>query len=664
MLNLGIKVGASGPQSAYAIELHDLDADRGAPALAIATTERPFRSPAGAPAGDDLAAAIRRVVTGDDPDYDDMTDLGDHLWTLLFPGPVQKIFTERFELAVDQGRTLRVLLELDSPELAVIPWEMLRWNGMHVFAREDMAFARAPLTPERPAMSADAPLRVLVVIGDPGQAAALEVDKELIAIERAFAAAPGRGHVEVVNGPTKPALADKVRAIRPHVLHFIGHGLIDANGNAALEFNPRGNARWLLDQDDVANALPVVPGVVVLTACRTDAGAHDEVTRSLSAAFLRHPRVAATICMHGDIASKAAATFTAGLYQALAVGEPIDVAAARGRLNIVAAEQGPHTRDRCLPCLTLSTPPSALVTRPAGAVELLPRAEMQAFVDRSEERRLLWSAMTPLMVGTPASQLLIVQGAGQVGKTLVALSAALTCRARGVRVRYVDLWNGSDRVSWLKALRMIRGCNIDAADAPVCQPLDQQVFSWFHASVAAAQRGDPPPVETPAAFVADNDEKITAVSERTPDHIATVFVRFREALAAVAGDNGLVVVLDHLIFGEGQLELLTEKLIAPIAHGDVPGVRLVIVGTEQELKPLGAGLLAAAPRISIDDPPAADFGRLAQLYGYMCGLDEQRSQKLAELVDPIVNQGAPRLPLRLLKVLLPVALISPLAGLP
>ena len=112
----------------------------------------------------------------------DAQPFGERLFAAVFQGDVRTCLTNSLLLAGQANRGLRIRLRMnDTPELAALPWEYLRGPAPYDF------FALSAQTPVvrylellqgEPMLQVSAPLRILVVLSDPKDVAALNVEKE------------------------------------------------------------------------------------------------------------------------------------------------------------------------------------------------------------------------------------------------------------------------------------------------------------------------------------------------------------------------------------------------------------------------------------------------------------------------------------------------------
>ncbi len=302
--------------------------------------------------------------------------LGETLFQGLFPPAVRSRWDDCVEEIVERSRRpegagsgLRLVLRSDptcrsTSALHQLPWELLRDPATGTFlalsrkttivrqlALDDAAVLEEP----EPART----LRILAVLSCPTGLARLDLARERRRIEQAV---DGRSEirVRVLESPTFAELTEVLRGEPFHVLHFMGHGVVDQGPRPG---DPERAHLFLDGPDGGAVRLPaerlaqVVRDVdslrlVFLNACetgRTPDGA-ERPFAALSHALLRSG-VPAVLAMRLPIPDRAAVELARVFYRELGTGAPVDEALAEARVAVYAAE---------------SAEPSG-ASRPAGA---------------------------------------------------------------------------------------------------------------------------------------------------------------------------------------------------------------------------------------------------------------------------------------------------------
>lgn len=546
-------------------------------------------------AGEAVVTAAQSFVT-ENEESTDFEAIGAYLCDLLLRDEVAQQW-DALRQQHDDG--LHILLDIQPDELRTIPWELIVRDDRRLFIDEDAAFAR--VRDLRQDTDQDlVPLRLLVVQGqqdDDELGAAAEVR----GIKSALPAFRGRIDAEFLREPSRDDLFEAFKRVRPHIFHFIGHGILDAADEPALRV-----AGWSLTRRFVRESLEPMPRVVVLNACRSGEAARAgsltaKQVRALTDAFLSSGSAAA-IGMQGDVRGGAAAHFGAGLYGALGSGLLLDQAVARARRLMAEGGGNDQARDWCLPSLTLGVLPEQVLPLVCGVseqdqkyVESKLFEPIGLFVDRTPTRWELAAAADPDDgEGDPAPLVLIV-GDMEAGKTWLVNWIRTRCALRGRRVRYVD-FTDKDVLNFVRTLEVIRDAPEDLLSLAGSAAGTFDRFTWELAFLVNGRIppeqivGDPPPIPDRLKLGGENEER--------------VFESFRAALEAASAKDPLLLIFDHV---DGILKTdfqtrIFRHLITPLVKGNPPNVRLIIVlSTEQQRAywPSDAGTLGTMVHVKL-----------------------------------------------------------------
>ena len=324
-----------------------------------------LQSPAGQATGDFVLApeavhvSSQRLDQGD-VDVTELKQLGRLLFEALFPAPVLAIYAR--SLGETRERGLRIKVQLDSPELTALPWEL-----MYDSARESF-LALASLSPvvrymavaEPPkSLSVSPPLSILGVTAAPiDQPAAINAELEKRLVERALSPLVEARRVEIswLDHATPRDLLARLRQ-PPHILHYIGHGSYDpAKGTSVL---------YLEDADGLSSALEAETLAVLIrdTAMRLIFWNACETARGMAQSMVRSG-IPAAIGTRVAVADGSAVAFAREFYRALSEGWPVDAAVVEGR-KAVMLEVGLGQPDWAVPVLFMRSPDGVLFRRSA-----------------------------------------------------------------------------------------------------------------------------------------------------------------------------------------------------------------------------------------------------------------------------------------------------------
>ena len=290
--------------------------------------------------GFQAALACLRLEPGP-VDEEVLRAVGDGLFRALLSDDVLHLFAGLFDQRIRPrpNTCLRLRLDIDErlPDVAALPWELLRWRDAPLATQVQTLLSRRVAGLEygavRSLMVTGRP-RVLLVIP---RGSGLDTDRE----RGILTAALGRGHIpyDVLEGRlTLGRLADALAGKAYQILHFIGHGAAATMGDGALRgylrFNAPGEAGAGLDSDeewvDHVRIQALLSGqtdlrLVILNACSSavaggrSAGDDGRGFIGLVPAILR-AGIPAALAMQYPIRDDVAIQFTDTFYQRLTGG--------------------------------------------------------------------------------------------------------------------------------------------------------------------------------------------------------------------------------------------------------------------------------------------------------------------------------------------------------
>ncbi|MCT2590757.1 CHAT domain-containing protein [Streptomyces sp. N2-109] len=345
------------------------------------------------------SARLRRSATAAEQP---VRDLGRALFDALLSGDGRGLLTASRGRAAQQGRRLRIVLRIQPPELARLPWEFMYDTGEDGYLCLAMPLVRYPQlpTPVRP-LRVESPLRVLCMIARPDDQGPLQTEHEQQRIRESLAGLVDARKVELgfVEGQSWRHLQAALRPRRGtgaangrgetepaqprgpwHVLHFIGHGGYDEaaqEGTVALVGEDGG--AYHLGAEMLATMLAGHPSLrlVVLNACETDRGAPSDPFSSVAGALTRRG-TPAVLAMRYPVSDEVAIEFGATFYKGLASQQSVDDAVLGARQSMRLAL--PTTLEWGTPVLYMRSADgllfdldSAVVTTAGGGATVLPQ---------------------------------------------------------------------------------------------------------------------------------------------------------------------------------------------------------------------------------------------------------------------------------------------------
>lgn len=287
--------------------------------------------------------------------------VGEQLFrALLGTGDVAGRYQSAVAVSADRGERLQIVLRIDSPLLAGLPWEAMYDSAPGVgryVCRSTPLVRHIPVASVPAPLVIDGPLRILGVVSTPRGLRPLNVDEEKRQLALALAGPTRAGTVDLrwSSGATWLELQDELLLHGPwHALHFIGHGDFDPDrdeGVLAL-VGSEGRAD-LVGTDrivDLLNQAEPTPRLAVLNSCSGAASNSTDLFSGTAAALVRGG-ISAVAAMQFEISDNAAAAFARGFYTALAAGRAIEQAIGSGRTAIMA--NGEETLEWLTPVLYL-----------------------------------------------------------------------------------------------------------------------------------------------------------------------------------------------------------------------------------------------------------------------------------------------------------------------
>ncbi|HEY0511780.1 MAG TPA: CHAT domain-containing protein [Thermoanaerobaculia bacterium] len=335
----GYRVRASSPQAeAESLTRFDFDLERLKAGLSFrvsgalpGTQARDLANSAGAPAASP-----------------DLMEMGRNLFAALFAGEVGVLYGSAWSaaLAADQGLRIRLHLRPRTPELAgltKIPWEILfdeRAGGFPCLNPLSPVIRHLDLPRPVERVPFRMPLRVLVVAANPAGLSALDLKGEQDGIR-----ASRRVRVQVLEGRGPEDLRRELCRGENQggyqIVHFMGHGLSDADQGSLVFATEEGRARTVTGNElsQIAQGSPAL-GLALLNACHSAADPKGSGADPLAgvAGSLVRGGLPAVVGMQFAISDRAALTFSRVLYERLAEGDPIEVAVSEARLAIYLAD--------------------------------------------------------------------------------------------------------------------------------------------------------------------------------------------------------------------------------------------------------------------------------------------------------------------------------------
>ena len=280
--------------------------------------------------------------------------------------------------AADQrGERLQVVLRLDVPELAAIPWEaMFDTENDQYICLNDPLIRHIPSTTAEP-VEVTSSLEVLALVASPDGLASLDVEAERKKLSDALAEpiADGRIHLKWLMQASWDEVQDEMLSGTWHVLHFIGHGDYDSTseqGRIALVGDDGG--AHLVEADrlaDLLNQATPTPRLVVLNSCSSGRSGASDLFSSAAATLVKRG-INAVAAMQFTVSDAGAIKFARAFYSALANGRGIGDAMGAGRVGLRGTPGSLewvtpvlYVRDDAATLFRITSPPRPAASPPA-----------------------------------------------------------------------------------------------------------------------------------------------------------------------------------------------------------------------------------------------------------------------------------------------------------
>ncbi|MFF1713957.1 CHAT domain-containing protein [Streptomyces sp. NPDC058268] len=305
------------------------------------------------------SALVRRALAdGEAP----VRELGRTLFDALLGGPGAGLLQAARNRAALQGGQVRLVLRVQAPELARLPWEFLYDTSEGDYLCLEVPLVRHPQVarPVAP-LRVMPPLRILGMVARPEDQDPLAVRAEQRLLREALSDLVAQGRVELgwTEGQTWRDLREALRrdarsapvqgVLQPggarrewHVLHFIGHGGYDTRAQeGALALAGEQGGTYLLSAGQLAMLVAGHPSLrlAVLNACETGRAGGLNPFSSVAGALM-HKALPAVLAMQYEVSDDAALECAHAFYSALARQLPIDVAVMEARQAMMLARPG------------------------------------------------------------------------------------------------------------------------------------------------------------------------------------------------------------------------------------------------------------------------------------------------------------------------------------
>jgi hypothetical protein len=257
---------------------------------------------------------------------------------LLGSGEVAGRYRAAAAVADERGEELRIVLRIDAPELAALPWEAMYDEGAGSYVcRRYQLVRHVPVASAAPPLAVRTRLRILGIVASPTGLDRLDARCERDQLASALSEPIKDGLVELVWAPsaTWNGIQDQLMKGPWHAVHFIGHGDFDPDRDEGrLGLTAEDGTANVVEASrfvDLLRQAKPLPRLVVLNSCQGGAASTSDLFAG-TAASLARSGVAAVTAMQYSVTDTAAIAFARGFYSALARARGIDEAVSSGRV--------------------------------------------------------------------------------------------------------------------------------------------------------------------------------------------------------------------------------------------------------------------------------------------------------------------------------------------
>lgn len=289
----------------------------------------------------DLVLDNTSESTTDIEQWNQAAQFGDLLFDALISGEVRSCFVRSMDRVRDNNQGLRIRLRIEPPELAALPWELMRDKRSNSFVSLSIYSSivryieqqtTAPLLVTKP------PLHILIVISSPTDQQPLNVELETRQIMEALDDLVVKGAVKitVLREANLLTIQRRLRDEKYNVLHYIGHGhfgekseegfLVFENSQQRSHYVSGRKLGPLLHDEETLR-------LVMLNACSTSVISEARPFSGVATSLVQ-AGIPAVVAMQTSITDTASLQFSQTFYEWLAAGCSLDTSVAEARKAI------------------------------------------------------------------------------------------------------------------------------------------------------------------------------------------------------------------------------------------------------------------------------------------------------------------------------------------
>lgn len=322
--------------------------------------------------------------------------LGARLFEALFIKDVLRCWQSSVAAMQEPHTGVRIRLNLtEAPKLIHLPWEYLYDATLDRFLAQGVAtpiVRYLDLLQPSPPLTVSPPLHILVIISDPTDIQALDVEREWQTLRATLADLLEREVVvlERQDKATLEELQHRLRRKNYHILHFVGHGAFDEQKQTGLlVFEDNTGKSRFLPGDRLGKLLMnhATLRLVLLNACQGAQTSSIDAFAGVAQSLVQQG-IPAVIAMQAEIADSAANDFSRTFYAAIADQRPVDTALAEARVTLYT---GGNDVEWGIPVLYMRSPDGRIFAALKGGA----LSDQEAIVNATQWQTVgsLWSAI-------------------------------------------------------------------------------------------------------------------------------------------------------------------------------------------------------------------------------------------------------------------------------
>ncbi|MBE2225384.1 MAG: CHAT domain-containing protein, partial [Anaerolineae bacterium] len=299
-----------------------------------------------------------------------LAEYGQRLYSFLFGDGTELQSFLKYNDAYAQSAHLTLALHSSAAQLWRLPWEYIHDGRDFLALHGKFQLSRRPYelgTLERSPIQL--PLRLLIIISSPDDAAELNTEKEISAIQEALDDAQRDGLIqtEYLEDATLEAIGEALKRFNPHVVHYTGHGVFredkkkPENSRSYLALEKENGKMQLTSIADLRPHLHHAPDLrlAVLSGCQTAQTSDTDAFSGVATGML-NANIPAVVAMQFSILDSSGIKLAQAFYTALAQGDTLSAAMQATRIALWQFDEGPGY-DWGIPALYLRTEGMVLV---------------------------------------------------------------------------------------------------------------------------------------------------------------------------------------------------------------------------------------------------------------------------------------------------------------